>query len=172
MDADDVLLTFLEASPQFPALCTARSESVSSLSSDLSNATTFIGDTAPLLVIRAFSIINGLMITLAFPSESNGWTYCHDIGSQSHHRWDYEDATIMLLSRQITCTKSSPRRPMCRNCKMEDTWRKHCCEPETSFYILNINNPSICVPALNAITLSFSTVTDSVAGRSQAWASA
>ena len=90
------------------------------------------------------------MVTISFPTEENGWVYRYDIGGQSQHRWDFEDA-LVLLSRHSTCKKAIEMRRPCRNCIMKDIWRRECTEPENAFFLCTPSTAKDPTPSLNKL---------------------
>ncbi len=163
-DADSLLLAYLDDSVVSVGDVSSRSASLasnSSLASTIDASESLFSPPQLGAVIKAFCLINGLLITLRFPPDdhTNPWMYRDDMGGQSHHRWDLRN-TIMLLSRHSTCSNGMKPRPMCRNCVMKSVWRRECCDPENTFFILNIAHPDRCTSVLNDIMLHCERVSD------------
>jgi hypothetical protein len=165
-DTDSILLAFLNGVGDQPLLNENSMHSRSD--SALSIASTIALDTVSMPlhphVIKTFCPFNQLFVSIAFPSEENGWVYRDDVGGQSQHRWDFEE-TIFLISRYSTCNRAIEIQRPCRNCIMKDVWRRECIQPENAFFLCARSMAKDPTPALNKVMLRCDAVPPDLASK-------
>ena len=148
----------IAAASESSSQCVAEQSSISSISENSAARANIpkliqLPNESDVLLIQAFCVLTGLIVTLHFPGDGvGGWVYREDIGGQISHRWDFQ-GSLMLLSRHSSCLKSIIARDTCRNCFMKAVWRRECSDPEHSFFLLNIAGGTNCDSALSRISL-------------------
>jgi hypothetical protein len=159
-DSDQLFLAYLHCARGNDALTGTgerldeRSDSAMSLASTIAfDIPPTTVDAHPRHLIKAFCAFNGLFVTIAFPSEADGWVYRYDLGGQSQHRWDYDDSIVLLNRHTLPARRPLFEEKMiCRNCVMKDDWRRECMRPENAFFICSMSATKDPTDAVNKVT--------------------